>query len=336
MSFAPNDPRLLQFCNEATQRLLIEGKWFGTVARYNICAASSCITLPRGIATIEAVNVCGRPVPLRNFWYEFLANGLGTRESQTSSGGCCSNGWPGGFGMSESIYRGMFPTFMDITGMTSKVNFVCDLSADAGNEVTVFGYDQNGNWIRTMQNGVYADGEVLTLAQSSGAISVNYFSVVTGVQFQDAMSGQSWLYGYDTSTSPATMTMLGHYQYDETNPSYRRYYFPAICSSQNSSGGCNATKVEILGKQEFMPVKVPSDYLIIGNLPALKEMMLACKKAENEADSVKANQIIALGIQTATKILDSELDHEEGSGAVLGMTIVGSSIGSNEPIPTFL
>jgi hypothetical protein len=333
IGLAPTDSRVIQYLNEATQRLIFEGKWWGLVQRINICASNGCITLPPQIAAIEAVNTCGRPTPLRNMWFEFLPNGLGTRDGQGGS----SNGslWPGCYGMNEAIYRGRFPTFTDIKGTTSKVNLVCDLAADVGNTVLVLGYDQNGNWIRTLQNGVFADGEVVSLAQSGGTTSVNYFTVVTGLQFQSTMNGQSWLYQYDTSTSPVSLTLLGHYQYDETNPSYQRFFFPGILNKQNSSG-CTQTKVEILAKLEYIPMKNPTDYLIIGNIPALKEMMGAIKKSENQPDSVAANQIIASGVATAKSILDAELDHESGSGAVLGMTIVGSSVGSNEPIPTFL
>lgn len=336
LGVGPNDPRLLQWTNEGTQRLLFSGKWWGTVSRFNICATSGCITLPKPIATIEAVNLNGRPTPVRDFWYEFLANGAGTRQSQVSSGtstsgSCCGSGC---CGMNEAIQRGNFPVFTDIKGTTSKANFICDLAADIGNQVLVLGYDQNGNWIRTVQNGVYADGEVLTLAQNPGVISQNFFQIITGIQFLNQMNGQSWLYGYDTANNNL-LTMLGHYQYDETNPSYRRYFFPSIFSSQSSSG-CTQTKVEVAGKLDYYPIKNPTDYLIIGNIPALKEMLSALKKAENEPDSVKANQIIATGMDTAIQVLDAELDHQLGSGRTIGMTIEGSSVGSNEPVLNFL
>jgi hypothetical protein len=326
-----NDPRLLQWTNEAMERLLYMGKWWGTVARFNICATNGCITLPRQIATIEAVNVCGHPVPVRDFWYEFLANGFGTRESQTTpnGGGCCG----GGGGMSEAISRGRFPVFTDITGSTSKLHFVCDVSTDAGKQVLLLGYDANGNWIRTMQNGAYADGEMIALAQGAGTTSVNFFTVITDLQFQSAMDGQSWLYALDTTT--ALLTMLGHYQYDEPHPSYARYYFPGI-NPKTGTTGCNTVKVEIVGKLDFIPVKVPSDYLIIQNLPALKEMMSALKKSENQADSTAANNIIAGGMATAMEMLDKQLDHYLGSGRTIGINVVGSSVGDNEPVLNFL
>lgn len=330
-----NDSRLLSWTNEAQQRLLIEGMWWGTVQRFNICAENGCITLPRQIATIEAVSVCGHPVPVRDFWYEFLANGFGTRGTQTNSnttGSCCGAG--GGGCMGEAIMRGRFPTFTDIHGTTSKLVFVCDLATDVGKKVLALGYDQNGNWIRTLQSGVYADGELIALAQGGGTTSTNFFSSVTDLQFQSDMDGQSWLYGNDTSTS--SLTMLGHYQYDEKHPSYARYLFPSIKPRTSTNGSCVKIKVEIAGKLEFIPVKVPSDYLIISNLPALKEMMGAIKKAENEPDSIRANQIIAAGTATAKAILDKELDHYLGSGRTIGITVIGSSVGSNQEVENFL
>ena len=55
LGLCPTDPRIIAWCNEAQERLLYEGKWFGTVATFNICATNGYITLPREIATIEAI-----------------------------------------------------------------------------------------------------------------------------------------------------------------------------------------------------------------------------------------------------------------------------------------
>ena len=129
----------------------------------------------------------------------------------------------------------------------------------------------------------------------------------------------------------SALRLIGHYQYDETHPSYARYLIPSI-----NSNASQPTKIEIIGKLDFIPVKNDTDYLGIQNLPALKEMMTALKKAENEPDSVKANQIIATGQTLAEKILDQELEHFLGSGRTIGINIVGSSIGQNDPIPNLM
>ncbi len=196
LGLCPTDPRIVQWCNSAMERLLWEGKWWGTVARFGICAVNGCITLPRQIATVEAVNVNGRPTPVRDFWFEFLANGAGTR-GECGGGGSCSGGIWNGCCATEMIMRGNFPTFDDIGPTPSYIVFVCDVASDIGKPVLVLGYDINNNWIRTIQGGVYADGEIILLAQSSGTVSVTVFSTITDIQFVEPMDGQSWLYVVD-------------------------------------------------------------------------------------------------------------------------------------------
>ncbi len=330
LGISPDDSRLVAWLNEATERLLYTGKWWGTVARFRMCASDSCLTLPAQIATIEAVNICGQPTTVRDFWYEFLENGPGSAEGRPN--GPVING--GGVGcMDAAIMRGNYPTFSDIHGIDKKLNFICDLASDSCLSVLALGYDQNQNWIRTLQNGVYKDGEIIRLAQGTGTNSVNLFSSVTGIQLPDTLQGQVWLYEYNTTST--TKRMIGHYQYFETNPSYARYYFPGICN-RNTTDACQMTRVEVMGKLAYIPVKQDTDYLIIGNIPALKEMMKAIKKSENEADGVASNRILLSGEAVATKLLDSQLDHHFGSGRKMGMTITSTADQMADPIQQLL
>lgn len=329
LGVGPDDPRLLMWLNEATERLLYTGKWWGTVARFRMCASDSCLTLPAQIATIEAVNTCGQPTAVRDFWYEFLDNGWGSVGREGNHGG---NGTGGGC-MNAAIMRGNYPTFSDIHGVDKKLNFICDLASDSCCSVLALGYDQNQNWIRTLQDGVYKDGEVIRLSQGTGTNSVNIFSSVTGIQLPDTLQGQVWLYEYNTTTT--TKRMIGHYQYFETNPSYARYYFPGICA-RNTTDTCNLARVEVVGKLAYIPVKQDTDYLIIGNIPAMKEMMKAIKKAENEVDGVASNQILLSGEKMAIMLLDSQLDHHFGSGRKMGMNVTSTATEMAEPINNFI
>lgn len=334
----PDDPRLTQIANEATERLLYEGKWIGTTARFRFCATNGEIALPPQIATIEAVSVCGHPVSLRTQWWEYM-DGVGIHYGQSdagvNSGQCgdgCGSGGGGGCGMNEAIFRGYYCTFSDIVGANKKLKIVCDMLSDVGKTVLLLGWDQNANWIRTDQGGSIMDGELITLAQGAGTISANFFSSISGVQFPDDRDGQIWLYEYNTATT--LQRLIGQYQYFETNPNYARYLFPSIRSGVTSTGSCQSTLVELIGKLNFIPMKNDTDLCVISSIPALKEMCQAINSAEHEPDGVKRNQIIATGLATAKQILDSGLDHYRGSGNRLTMQILGSSIGSPEPIDT--
>jgi len=356
----PTNTRFIQWVNEAQQRLLTKGLWFGTYAKYRMAAYGGILTMPPELVTIESVALNHVPISYHDLFYEFLENGFGTRsrEQVGTSGGSALGEATGAYGIPEADYRGMFPMFRDLTPNTNpkKLVLVCDLSADTAVTVMVLGRDNNGNWVRTLRNSVYADGEVITLAQSPGTTSVNYFSEITGLQFSAQRSGQCWLYELDTVTS--IQTMIGWYQWHETNPSYGRWLFPSITSPASSSGVTPPSKwqqtwtqgqiaspantakyipvlVEVIGKRAFVPVSLPTDYLIIGCIPALKSEMQCVKKLEDAVSSADVQE--AMAFETlAVKELDDELDMMLGSGRRIGLTVTGSGGADGTPIESFM
>lgn len=329
-----SDPRFLQILNEAQQRLITKGHWWGTVARYRFCATDGCITFPRGLATLEGAALCGQPITLRDYWYEFLEAGAGIRSGAScqftgSSGtqcsfnmGCCSG---------EAIMRnGHVCTFNDLQGTNKKLRWVCDLAADVGKKVLCLGQDNNTNWIRTTQGGVMSDGEAIVLAQAPGTDSTKFFTTLSDIQFPSNMTGQTWLYELNTDTG--AQRMIGHYNYDDTRPSYRRYFLPSVRAASTSNGSCSQTLLEVIAKLDYVAAVNDTDYLVIGNLPALKTMCEGINLSEIEPDGVKKLQILLAAEVAAMKTLDEELSHYLGDGRRTGMTIVGSSIGDIIPV----
>ena len=194
----------------------------------------------------------------------------------------------------------------------------CDLLSDAAKTVLILGYDSTGNWIRTTQGGVVADGEVVALAQGAGTLTVNTFSKITGIQAPTNLDGQWWAYLGSTAG-----TLLGNYQWFDVVPSWKRYLIPFI--------NATVTTVEIMGKLAFFPVKNDADFLIIGNLAALK---LQCKAIiSEENNSWQEAQLLSA---SAIQELELELDHQLGAGRELGISIKGSNIGSIEPVPALM
>ena len=354
------DPRIIAIVNEAQERLLTKGIWWSTYAKYRMAAYDSMITMPPQLATIESIALNHQPIQIHDLWFEFLDNGFGTRTPSQlgTAGGTTLGGKTGCYGIPEANFRGNFPTFRDLTPNSDakKIIIVCDLLADitatSTVTVTVLGYDQNGNWVRTIQNGLYTDGEVIALAQSPGTTSVNYFSSITDIQFSAARSGQCWLYELDTVTSVQTLT--GWYQWYETRPSYGRWLIPSIGTPTGScvppanapqtwtqgeipapSTSCNPALIEVIGKKAFIPVSIPTDYLIIDCIPALKFMCQAVKKEEDAVSSSDLQE--AMGFETkAVAEMDDQLDHYLGSGRRIGMNIQGSNLADACPIPTFM
>lgn len=313
-----NDFRAL--VNEAQQRLVWSGLWNGTCAEIRICATDGCITLPRQMATVETAAICSRPVKVHDFWFRYLRNGIGLRR------GC----------QPEVNSVGMFPTFSEIMGSMSYVTFICDVVDDVGQSVLVLGYDNNNNWIRTRQNGVYQDGQIIVLAQAPGTQSAIMMSRITDIQFPQVMAGQSWLYETAANT---TNRLIGQYDNDNIRPSFRRVNIPSIKPQflqTDSNGNPIPIPVDIIGKLEFIPVVQPTDYMMIGNIPALNEMCMALNKSGNEADGVKSNQILMSGLAAAKNLLNDELSHYLGTAREVGITVNGSGMPDAEPICNFL
>lgn len=325
------DARLVQWVNEAQQRLIPKMHAIGTYGRFRICATDGCITLPAQVASIERVALCGVPIQVHDMWYDFLDNGLGTRTGPSNDGdSCCGNSC----GAEEANLRGWFPTFGDIRGTDKKLVLACDLAADVDKRVLVLGYDENNNWIRTDQGGTMADGEIILLAQGAGTTSTKFFDGgITGIQFLDDRVGQVWLWELDTVAS--TQRMIGSYFYWERNPSYARYLFPSILAQTNSEDGCTTTTVELIAKLDFIPVAVDTDYLLISNVPALKSMATAVKQYE-EAVSTDDFARAAAFEAIALRELDAEIEHYLGEGRVVGMNIRGLNFGSARPVDTLL
>src|SRR5215831_4435621 len=317
------DPRFLNLLNEAQERLVYAGMWWGLIQKWRFCATDGCIALPSQFATLEAVAVCGRPIAVRDQFYEFLENGFGIRgqnittTTQGTISPCCG-GVSGVCGVQEALYRGHYPTFADIQPPGKQLQLVCDKLSDVGKTVLCLGYDDNNNWIRTLQNGVVSDGEVVSLSQAPGTNSVSNFSVVTDLQPPQNLDGQWWLYEF--TVSGGAQRLIGQYQYFDVRPTFARYFFPAILPTVGQPpGSCSQILVEALVKLEFIPAKRDTDYLIIGNLPALKELMMALQKAEDEPDALRKVQIVSAGTTVAKQILDLQLDHYLGSGRKMGM-----------------
>lgn len=315
LNMSSSDSRFLGFLNSALERLINEAEFWGTTQKYTVSVTSNLLALPPQFAVPLAFAVSQCPIPIRDQWYEFTENGWGVRNDTDT----CN--W-------QAMYRGNFPIISDIVAGSKKLRFQCDLAADIGKTVLALGYDDSGNWIRTMQGGVWLDGEVITLAQSPGTLSVNNFAKLTDIQ-KPVTSGQVWLYEWNGTVN----RLIGQYQYFETNPSYPRYQLPIT--------GTTATQIDLIGKIAFIPMVNDTDYLPIGNLEALR---LACRSLLLEENLTKLEeaallwngrkdargQVIAHG---AITLLEKELEHYKGAGVKPTMQFDG---GGPEPVPALL
>lgn len=305
----PSDtPELCSFLNEAIERLVKAGGetgWWGGWAKmiFNVDPNNPYITTPREVARLIDIDVCRKPIRIQNEFYEFLEFGYGLQKSFVGASGCTNNKC---CQFEEAYDRGTFPTAVDITaGM--KLRVYLTNAQDAGKRLFYTGKDTNSQRITSVDNGAEVNGAFITFANPF-ADGVYNLSELTGIQKDDTL-GPIQLVGVDPTTGAETV--LATIQPTERNASYRRYFLnglPKQCQDCDSS----TTTIQVTGiaKLEFVPVANDTDFLLIGNLPALKNECMAVRYSEMDAGAARG-----LGRENhkeAIRILNEELVHYVG------------------------
>jgi len=306
-----DDPYVVEIINEAQQRLLPMGKWVKTYQHYRFCARSGCITLPRQLETIEAYAACGWPHKIRNEWFEFVSDGFGLRDNCVSSPQDKGEGWV---------------AFEDVTGANKKLRVYSDKVEAADATILLQFWNENGLPVRSedpVGSGNWIDGEKVAISTTqTNSINTCAPNGLVAVQ-KPITKGTVFLYEYDTVAT--TQRLLAMYEPDETRPNYRRYVIP-LARQSNGTEVCDSEVVDIIAKLRFIPARLPTDWLLIGNIPALKMACMAIQKEENSVSGAFEAAVYWYGgtlvqkgqvtnIRGAKGILDDELNQFLGDGA---------------------
>lgn len=311
LNLKPSDSRFTYYINEAQQRLITRGEWWGLSARYQICTDQNCLTWPRQFASIEAMWTCAGPVVLRNQWFEFLEYGPGVQ------GGHC--------GCDLTSYdRGRAVTFADIVPTGKKLRVYCDSIADVGKVLLVQGYDDNGNWI--IESPTYNGFRIVLSMPYTD--STYFVSSITGVQ-KDETNANVRVYEWNVAAN--TQRAIAIYEPDETRPEYRRSLVHGLAAGSTGDSDCQKSVVVVQAKLAFIPAKRDTDYLLIGNIPALKDMCQSIKKAENNL-----GEEALFWEQKAINELQRELNHYTGDGERIAVNMQGGAMFGSGSVENFL
>ena len=297
---------LISTVNEAQQRLLTDESqpdegWYGTYAiiLFDLTHDDPYFTTPRGIARATAVNVCKKPALLRNQFYEYLDFGNGIRPLSCSANNLCEN--------LMAFDRGRVVTFKDIHPPNKKLRVYVTDETDLEKRILFSGKDAFENIIYSQDGFARVSGEFVTLS-SPFADTVNQYTEISGIQ-KDITNGQIQIFEVDTVTLEETLILT--MEPGETVAGYHRYFvngLPSRCC------GTDTIQISALCKLDFVPVNVDTDYLIIGNLAALKEECQAIRL--NEMDSPEAKRSSIAHHAAALRLLFGELDHFIGKERV--------------------
>lgn len=301
LNLDPTDTRFSGYVNESQRRLLRRGKFWGTYASFRMCVTDGCLVWPRQIAAIEAVAVCNEPITIRNSWFEFLENSAGLQGPSD-----CSGSHSCGCGANQLHDRGTAVAFADIRGTNKKIRVYADVAEAADAKILLQGYDENNIWIRTESSpGVWVDGEYVAIS-TTPTNSTKFFSALVAVQ-KPVTNGIVRMFEYNNDTT--IQRPIAIYEPDETRPNYRKSFIQGLPSK--CCGECETATVTVMAKLEFIAATKDTDWLIIGNLDAIKDMCQSIRKTENnlfdEATAWEAKAIVEL---------QRELRHYLGGGIV--------------------
>lgn len=246
------EDRLYRQISDAVHLLANKGEIDPLVGYVDICVTANCVTLPREVETILAVNIGGRPALGHDELFSFHLNGPGDfRQS-------CDFDW---------YNTGSFPTYRDLPCPARLIAFL-DSEEDEGAELRVFGFDDQNRPLRTLVNGEWIDGLLVptifgyALPSSSDPKVSRITDIVKG-----RTKANIRLSSFDSSTSSGTL--LGIYEPDETRPRYRRLRI--------SPG---ADWVRVCYRKRTSDVRSNYDRILIHSRLALLLAMRAVKKYE--------------------------------------------------------
>jgi len=298
--------------NLAVMELQNEGAWPGVVDRWHIRAVDGKIVLPPELDMLLEFTVDGVPQTIMSPWAEFVNYGPGMQEDILPRHSNLRTWWGCYHG---NVYdRGELPVYTqipvsdgscDCTDIPVGPWFIrqyATRSETADIYSTVQG-TKDGMIVRTEvptsdgSGTEWINGERIPISDGSGYFqSTETFDTVTAYTKPETNG-----YIRITAWNGTDEIELSNYAPWETTPSYHHYWSPRLQSlSLNSANECLRV-VLARCRRRFVPVEESTDVMIISNVLALKEMMIAQWK--READNLES---YAAHKQTAIDIMKKE------------------------------
>lgn len=313
--------RVAAAVNEAQLSLLLDpmkpdegwfGGWVNMVFNLTVANFAASIITPRDIATIIVYDICQRPRPLRNGFYEYLQFGTGQRPKTCSP--WCDR-------IQQAFERDNVPLLAPFpTSGPQQIRVFISNPADVGKRIIIQGADQNGNTVYGQDTDTAAAilGEQIGFTQPFSS-SQYLYQDITGI-LKDATLGPVQIFAVDSN---GNQTLISSMEPSETSASYRQFQLdglpPNCCNSPTGQ-----IQVQAQCKLDFVPVQSDTDYLIIPNVLALDEECQARDYSRN--DTMTSAKLEQKHHQRALALLCGQLDHYHGKiRTAVSVPIFGSA-----------
>lgn len=268
----------LLHCKEAG-----ETGWWGTYAEieFTVSRHSPNVILPREVARLGFIDVCGRPVQSNNQFWEYLRYGNGRMGAgvNRSNRHCLPT---------QAFARNNAVTQAELSPTPQILSVYITDPTDVGKRILLQGLDQSGNTIYSLDILNNVQGVFVPFAFPFATAPMQ-FSRITGIQ-KDITNGQVQVFQVDPATGAQSLLLT--MEPTEQTAWYRRYHLdplpfncchqPAIPPSQNF---VRCTAIAML---EHVPVYVDTDYLLIQEPNAIILEAQAIRMSKNDSDDARA------------------------------------------------
>jgi hypothetical protein len=211
-----SDTLLFRQLSDAVTLIANKGDFEGWKGFIDICTTNcgTCVTLPREVETVIAVNIGGHPTLALSSLFNFHLNGPGDCRTP------CGWAWQDQ-GNNHATYKDL--------ATPSKLVAYLSSSADNGKGLIVHGFDDSGNRLRYSEAGEWKDGyQVPTLyGYAIPEVDAPLIARIDWIE-KDETVGPIRLSTIDDS-GPTSGQLLGVYEPDETIPQYRRIKLGKCC-----------------------------------------------------------------------------------------------------------
>lgn len=225
----------------------------------DICVSGRVVTLPREVDVPIAVNIGGRPTIGRDMLFRHHYNGTGDCRVP------CDWSWDD---------QGVVPVYRDLATPSKLIATVND-EDDQNSELWAYGYNDSGVWVRSKKaDGTWVDGyQVPTVfGYSLPDAEAPFFSRIVRIRKAET-NAPIRLSSFDVSAT--TGTLIGVFDWDEKEPSYRRIKLNMDCDW-----------IRVAFRRRVYKITNMQAVLPINSLAGIK-MMLWAMKYYDEADLAK-------------------------------------------------
>lgn len=319
LGLCPADAGKIYETVNAAQEQLLHAKeandegWWGSFAeiQFQASRATPYVTMSREIARLEMIDICGRPVPLRNSFYEYLQFGNG-RMPKTRP-------WCNWSRYTQGYTRNNVPTFIDPLPTPNPFllkAFVTNANdANGLNRILFQGLDSTGSTIYSQDGSSNVVGQFTPFTFPFAVAKIEMTSI-TGIQ-KDVTQGAVQIFQSD----PAGLlpdTLLLTMEPGETTASYRRYYLDHLpcwcCQPVPPQTSPQPVTVNAIVKLDLIPLVYDTDYCLIQSKEAIILECQSLRMAKMDSNSAIAKA--ASYHKDALGLLQGQVTHFLGKNTI--------------------